>query len=517
MNGKLLFAIGGGLLLSLAGVVHAEQTTTSDADRIKALEAKVAELQGQSLLNERQTEEVKALVKDVIADANSRPSLVGTGLNAGRDETAFFIGNEEGTFRLNFRGQIDMRYMVNFRQGYSSHSHNDDLTGLETFGLPNQTGYTPGFGDHNDQGESSINKGFEVTRAKLQFFGNIYGPNLLYNIRLAVNPETNAVSADTITIGYKFLDGKMTIWAGEDKAPFLRESLTQSYNQLAVERSLINYIFTLGGAQGIGMVWVPSELLKVQLMFNDGSRSGENGSQTITQQLNDSDGDFNSLAVLNGKGFNAGRSDIAATGRVDVKLAGQWVDMDDFAAWPDRPFSAFVGGAFHYEVGRTGDDGSNNNFFSWTVDGSAKYKGFGFYGAVVGMHTQYEKALSDGGLGDDSLYGGVAQGSWNYNSQFEPFIRYEVFISQSLRGKLAGTSNTNILPQDTINLVTVGANWYNKKHSAKATVDMVWALNHLPPALFVLSDATGRNTGLLIDANDHKNQLVLRVQYQLLF
>jgi phosphate-selective porin OprO and OprP len=514
MNGKLLCAIGGGLLLSLAGVVHADQTTTSDADRIKALEAKVAELQGQSWLSERQTEEVKSLVKDVIADANTRPSLVGTNATAGRNDTAFFIANDENTFLLQFRGQIDVRYMANFRQGIKAGS-SSPLAGP---GLPSgiDSVVPNGFDSSVGAGESSINKGFEITRAKIEFFGHIADPRIMYDIRLAVDPDHNDVTADTITISYKFWDGKMTVWAGEDKATFLRETLTQSYNQLAVERSFINYIFTVGAAQGIGLVWVPNDAVKAQLMINDGFRSGESGSLTPTQFEDDfTDDSF----VFNDKFFTEGRADIAVTGRVDIKVAGQWVDEDDFAAWPDRPFSAFIGGAFHYEVGRTGDAARNNNFFEWTLDGSAKYQGLGFFAAVMGMHTMYDHNITPptGSTGDDSLYGGVAQASWNVNSQFEPFIRYEVFVSQSLRQKAANGGIPALLPQDTINLVTVGANWYNKKHSAKGTLDMVWALNELPPALFILVDPTGRNTGLLPDAAGHKNQLVVRLQYQLLF
>ena len=85
---------------------------------VQALRAEVKQLraaQQEPWLAERQTAEVKALVADAVADAQSRGSLAGSGAVAGRD-TEFYIASEDQSFRLGFTGQIQARYVANFRQ-----------------------------------------------------------------------------------------------------------------------------------------------------------------------------------------------------------------------------------------------------------------------------------------------------------------------------------------------------------------------------------------------------------------
>ena len=87
--------------------------------------------------------------------------------------------------------------------------------------------------------------------------------------------------------------------------------------------------------------------------------------------------------------------------------------------------------------------------------------------------------------------------------QIEPFARYE-WLQVSSEPK---TKQLNIL--------TFGANWYIKKHNAKFTVDLVWALNSVNAPNTLGASLTG--LGLLTDGGGHEGQKVLRAQFQLLF
>ena len=119
-NSKHMFALGGAALLALAGVVNAEAPATDAAlkSEMATLKARISELEGkqsQQWLDARRTEEVKALVREVLADADTRASLQNDGLTAGHANDKFFLASQDGTFRLNIGGQVQVRYIFNHR------------------------------------------------------------------------------------------------------------------------------------------------------------------------------------------------------------------------------------------------------------------------------------------------------------------------------------------------------------------------------------------------------------------
>jgi len=58
-------------------------------------------------------DEVRALVAEMLADADTRSSLLMSGGNAGHDGK-FFLADTDGNFRLNVGGQVQFRYIANF-------------------------------------------------------------------------------------------------------------------------------------------------------------------------------------------------------------------------------------------------------------------------------------------------------------------------------------------------------------------------------------------------------------------
>ena len=78
MTCKMFFAFGGALLMGIAGVATAE--TQSEAQlkaELSAVQTRLAQLeakQSNTWLSQRRTEEIKSLISDVLADADTRAS-----------------------------------------------------------------------------------------------------------------------------------------------------------------------------------------------------------------------------------------------------------------------------------------------------------------------------------------------------------------------------------------------------------------------------------------------------------
>jgi hypothetical protein len=460
MNSRTrLLALGSGLLLGVAGVVHAE-TTANDADlkaQVAALQSRVQELEGkkgEAWLNEQRASEVKALVKEVLADADTRASLAGNGMTAGHNGKNFYLASEDGNFLMNISGQIQVRYIYNHRR---------DVASL-------------------DEGDDENENGFSIPRAKIQFDGHVFSPAWTYVLRLNGNREDTEVFAEEATIGYRVMDN-LNVRVGRSKSPFLREELTSSAYQLTVERSLVNSIFTAGYTEGLYVNWDATDMIRVSGSIDDGDFSGEGDG------AND---------------FNTDLTDIAFGGRVDVKLAGDWKQMQDFSAWSGEDLGIFVGAAVRYGVFETGDFGTNDKILKWTVDGSVETNGFNIYAAFIGAHFNGDDHINN--VGDS--YGAVVQAGYMViPDKLEPFGRYEWI-------NVDADSN-----HDRNHVFTAGVNYYIAKHAAKFTIDAVYVLNPLDTGV-VGSGASVRtdnsNLGLLSDSA-HGDQVAVRAQVQLLF
>jgi hypothetical protein len=453
---KLVFALSGSLLLTSAGVVNADATNTEA--ELAALKARIAQLEGtqsQNWLNERRAEEVKSLVREVLADADTRASLQADGLTAGHNGSNFFLASENGDFLLKVGGQIQVRYVHNFR---------DDATDAQN-------------DSNNELG------GFELRRTKLSFQGHVGSPRIQYAVRLSADRNTESVSTDQIKVGFQVMDGLM-MWIGEDKGAFLREELVSSARQLAVERSFYNEVFTLGRVQGIWANWDVSDVIKVTIALHDGANSGEPGDDAT-------------------KGFNGDDSDLSVGGRVDLKLAGDWNQWNEFSSWDGDDMAIFVGAAADYQIAETGESTPDDNIkvLRFTVDGSVQSGGFNVFASGSGVNVE----LEDGSHIEH--WGAMIQAGYMLiPDKFEVFGRYEWILIDS---DVAPDSNE-------LNFVTAGFNYYINRHNAKFTVDAVWALDPIQASNTSGIGVSQTGLGLLLD-DEEDNQIAVRAQFQLLF
>jgi len=515
MDKNRWFALGGSLVLALAGMAYA---APSAEDQMKAemaaMKARIAELEGKqnaNWLNERRAEEVKALVREVLADADTRASLMSNAMSAGYDGNNFFLASEDGTMLMRVSTGGQFRYVANFRNDASK-------TGPVGFAVPPIAAF-PVSGPTGTPADD-VRAGFELTRVFIQTDGHVGTPKLTYFVRIINYGATDTPQID-FKVGFdlgQVMDGNLTLNAGRFYGPFNREQMTSEFNQLAVEASSFSAFFGIARVEGIGLTWTGS-MAKAAIMINDGMGSGQM---------------FSGFGATN---FAADGSDIAVTSRLDVKLAGDWKQMDDFNAWSGEPLGAFLGVAMHYEVAETGTFGAAanpnpivENFFAYVVDGSIEYQGLNLYAAFAGMHIDGNPDF-DGGTGDFTQvyadhYGFVVQGGYMViPDKLEPFARYEwIEFDSPLGGASTDTS-----------LITFGANYYLNKHKAKVTADVVIALDPIngrsggsaaggigvPPLSSGASPAAGSgagtNNGLLVDNTSKDTQVAVRIQLQLLF
>jgi hypothetical protein len=481
----MLFVLGVGLLLGTAGLAYAEGQSDLQT-KVDALTARVAELEGQqsqTWLNERRAEEVKALVREVLSDADTRASLLESSMCAGHSDKGFFLASEDGKFLLTISGYTQIRYIWNHRQAPMG-TVPDTFNGGQNGSIAN---------NHN---------GFEIARMALQFDGYISSPKIKYDVGIRAGRDSETIALDHAKVSYDLMEG-LTIWVGEDKDCFLREEMTGDTYQLAVDRSVVTQLFSLGRIQGVGLIWTPMEALKLQGTINDGRRSGES---TV--------GDFGGPFA---KGWENSQVDFSVTGRVDAKLAGTWAQQRDFTSWSGEPLAIFVGAAANFQQSKTGfntaaggigGSGRNDTLFNWTVDASVESNGFNLYAAGVGSHFTGDDKAAGGEVNLD-FYGAMIQGGYNIADKIEPFGRFEwIFVPKSMvdSGATAGYKN--------LHFVTAGVNYYIAKHTAKFTLDAVWAMEPVPAGLSTFGNMQA--IGLL--PNSAKgNEFVVRAQFQLMF
>lgn len=423
----------------------------------------------------------RAYAAELRADANGRTSLLQAGGGSGHDGM-FHIGDASGANRLNVRGVMQFRYMANFRDSSAA------------IGADNETTI-----------------GFQMARAKLIFDGNVINENLSFRIDGDFGQPANggstagggAAGADNFGVftlhnayaAYAF-EGEGSGWTvmwGQMKAPVLYEEFgNEDWMGLAVERSLVNELFTGGYTQGIGFNYQADQW-------------------SFTGVINDGAGTANS--PYNFQAVGNPEADFGLTARLDWKIQGDWAQFADMTSFRGSNMGARLGGAFHYQ--HNGD--TNPSFaatgvptaedtFVYTIDGAVEGDGWNLYAAFVGNHIEFQSTT---GFSDIDNFGVMVQGGVFLTNDFEVFGRYDgLFLDSATPGFVAAAD-------DSFNFLTVGGNYYfvPESHAAKFTGDIVFSFNDtLPNGGGVLPDNT---TGLLGDVSD--GEVLLRLQMQLVF
>jgi len=313
-------------------------------------------------MTEARAEQVKALVRQVLADADGRAALMDSAITAGHDGASFFLRDGQGNFLLRIKGMIQARY---------TYSRQDDAAAA----LP------------GDAGPDDSRGGFGITRTRFGFMGHVVDPTWQYILWAGYDCEGDAVVLDAnIT---KTLPGGWSVTAGQFKLPFQYEYLVSETRLQFIDRTLVAGEFCGTYTQGV-MVTYQNDSVRGRVSFNDGAST------------------INTI-------WHSRTSEFAATGRGEVKLFGDWPDYADWQGWPDQQPLLVLGVAGHVQHGEYGTtDAGEQTDARWTVDASYERGGFNCFAAVVGRH-----------VGDANMLAAVTQGGLFVLGNVELIARYE--------------------------------------------------------------------------------------------
>ncbi len=278
-------------------------------------------------LDTRRTEEIRQLIESVLADADTRSSLLETNLTGGWDGH-FFLASSDGNYLLEAGAQMQIRYMHSFRDN----SNADDSRG-----------------------------GFQNRRIKLTFEGHLIDPSLEYLV------SVNVISTLSLSDGYikKSFENGYSLRIGQFKPPFLREELLSSKRMLAVERSVVNDngVWNQDRSLGVEVAYGNDDVHASVMIHNGFNRDG--------------------MVAMNED------TEYAIAGRVEFLLAGSFKQFGDAPSWRGEAFAALLGTAFNFEKDEHGTTtGPEEKRLAWTADLTLEGDGSNFSVAILAQQSE---------------------------------------------------------------------------------------------------------------------------------
>jgi hypothetical protein len=325
----------------------------------------------------------------------------------------------------------------------------------------------------DDGNENDIQHGWEIRRVKPYLDGNLFGPDLTFKLQLANDRNASGVVLEDAWGQYAF-NKQWAVRAGQFKSTVSWEEFGVSdVDQLTVERSLLNDLIGQNAInsrqQGVMVTYKgPQDLVRTSVTLSDGEGS-------INSDFRD---------------MQPGRAKVGGFARVDYKFNGDWSDHSLLTAKGTKADTFVVGAGF----GAT--DFDNATIYRGEVIGHLAFKRkwnvlAGVTGAMTDPRTGTPTRLD---------YGGLIQAGYLLNPMHEVFGRADVVFQDE-----------DFVPTDEIvSEFTLGVHRYlgtdgAAGNNARVTVD----LNYLPVGVPV------DKTGLGYLANNGKNEVVLRLQFQL--
>lgn len=495
---------------ALADDAISTDRTQSDIAEIKqqmaAMEARhdseIAALRnanGDKWLTEARAVEIREMVKDVLADSQTRTSLQSSDVTAGWNK-GFFLTSADGNFKLVVDGQIQTRFAYN----YQAKSSRNPTT------IPTT---------QPSEASSSV-YGFEMRRVKLRFSGNVLDPSWTYRIVLSFKQNPLGTGASSTTNGAVLTDAEIrkdfgngfAVRTGQWKGNYNFEEFTSSTAQQFADRTLVNQYFSTGHIQGVELQYGTADW-RASINYNDG---GSNR---------------NIAAIGSGSSLSNNQVQWATAGRVDWKLMGDWKQFKNLMSFRGSDNGLQLGAAYNWQRGGAlnplnpafvgNSDGMN---ISYTADFNARFNGASIFAAFLG-NSFYSRP--DGAASVNS-YGVVVQGGYFLNDDVELIGRWEWLNVSGGTTAVVGSGSTSVpatsnsatgsaINAQHFQIYTVGANYYISKNSIKLTADTGYVVGAI---LF----ANGLYNQSIIGADYRTDQnssatgqFVARVQLQLLF
>ncbi len=295
------------------------QRLTAEVERLKMGES-------EQWMSERRADEIRSIVRDMLADADTRASLLGEGVTAGHDGDHFFLQSADEDFRLEISGQLQIRFTA-------SHMNNSG-------------------GDDN-------RAGFSVHRARIQFDGHIFDSDITYSIKGGFDASTGDFRLVDAKIGYEVTD-ELDIKAGRFRAPFLREEDDSSKRLLMVDRSLVSKALGQDRTTGLGVEYKLGDKANFAASLMDGSN-----------------------------GFYDETDLWQATARIEGIIGDSWRQFDDYSSQPDEDWGMMFGaGLLYLRDAHPNSGGDEFSEMRWTADVSVEGKGLNLSAGIIGSHLR---------------------------------------------------------------------------------------------------------------------------------
>jgi hypothetical protein len=318
-----------GAVLGLGPVGGGADEATGLQQCVAALETRLDRLEAarrpDRWLTQRRAAEIRELVSDVLADADSRTAGLEQALTGGWDGD-FFVRSADGNFLLRAFGVIQTRFI------YSQ--QNDSPTGDDD------------------------RWGFEVSRVRLKAMGHVVDPTWQYFVQVELAQNAGLRDA-TIT---KDLGGGWSVRAGQAKLPFTRERLISATKTVAVDRSLVDQAYAVGRSAGVELDFM-GERWRFRANVNNGAES------------------LGATALSTGTDFAfAARAETLAFG-------GTWPQFSEFRGPIARHAGALLGAAFFYEKNNAAATTPDDERFAVTADLSVESERGEVSASVIWNHV----------------------------------------------------------------------------------------------------------------------------------
>lgn len=389
----------------------------------------IAKHDREAWLNEERSEQIRELVQDVLADADTRASLSG-GPTAGFDD-GFYIRSEDGNFSLHFHMDLQLLWLYNHVQS--------DYQGVAGLNGSRRT-------DANDDYGFSLG-----ARNRLKWQGHVFDPSLKYKFQVAYKPNRQQLGREQSLVQLqdayieKDIGEELSFRVGQFKAPFLQEMLFEGGHLQTVERSAVNFNFSVGRTTGAMMTWEPGDI-RVRAMYNNGEHEINNNvilGQTPSQ---------------------------AVTARFDWKPYGNWHEFDHGISKPGEPFGIKLGAAINYQSTNRrpfiqADEliYDYQNLLSYTADLVIQGSGWNAFVAWQQRFTSFDGLTYLGNAYGSALHrdenGLVLQGGAFITDDLEAYARWAWGTKQLDIVDYEPTSGGGYLQGSRVNILTLGGVW----------------------------------------------------------
>ena len=520
----------------LAFTAVATSATAASVEATNDTNAQIAELKkelnelksqnGDKWLTEERASQIRGVVQDVMADADTRSSLQATAATSGYNN-GFFIASPDGNFKLQINGQVQVRSSYAWQTNAAWNSSKAPVSA----------------GGSGNTNATKAQYGTEIRRAKLSFSGNVVDPSWQYKVTMAYLPAGSQVANTGINYNPYNTNGQnsgngsgstanledayinkdmgngMSLMMGQFKSPFLREELVTSANQLGVERSIVNQMFSTGWTDGVQFT-AKNDSLMGMISFNNGG----NNANFATQNMNSTDGAYTQYAL---------------TGRVQWLAFGNWAQFNDMTSMRGGGQGLMLGAGFNWQHGgnqqtdttgagtfNPGGVGSGNTdagFFTYTADASWDLGGANLYGAFFGNFTS-SLPTETGNVAPNTnnngsaiqSYGALIQGGYFISDNTELFGSWQWYETANQGTNNPMSDGNNVFNAQMNNIFSAGVNVYLTKN-VKFTFDAGWAVNGIVFQGGIYNQAVAGTNWQTAGNSNSGGEWVGRAQVQLVF